>query len=101
MEQKMKVEWVDFEREPRCAPNPNFPDGVDADTSEGAMKTCIAQLPYPAKRCGMYTVECPKCGIKVGCTTAGRPDDPRSIKIACYSQKLNPTSQPNAITGGK
>ena len=79
----MRVKWIDYEREPQCQPDPKFPTGVDIDASNGSAKTCTARLPYPAKRCGIYVVECVKCGKRVGATTAGRPDDPRSIKIAC------------------
>jgi hypothetical protein len=85
----MKVIWYDAGREPKCAPNPAYPDGVDIDGSEGATATCTAELPYPARRCGHYTVECETCGLSVGVTTAGRPDDPRSIKLACKVAPAN------------
>lgn len=78
-----KINWVDREREAECAPNPAFPNGIDLDCSKGQAATCAVSLPYPAKRCGVYVVECEACGIRVACTTAGRPDDPRSIKIGC------------------
>ena len=78
-----KVQWEDFFREPQCAPDPKFPNGKDLDTSAGAAAACTATLPYPAKRCGLFIVECEACGIRIGITTAGRPDDPRSVKIAC------------------
>lgn len=77
------VRWVDREREPQCAPNPAYPQGVDTDVSGGAAEACTAKLPYPAKRCGFYVVECDRCGVRVAVTTAGRPDDPRSVRIAC------------------
>lgn len=80
---KMKVRWLDGKRSPQCQPNPAYPAGVDLDASGGATKTCTVPLPYPAKRIGAYSIECPVCGTKAGCTTAGRADDPRSIKIAC------------------
>lgn len=79
----MKIEWVDRGREPQCAPNPDYPNGKDIDMSEADGPTCYAELPYPAKRCGVYIIECERCGLRVGVTTAGRPDDPRSVKIAC------------------
>lgn len=77
------IRWLDGEREPQCKPNPAFPDGVDIDGARGAQPSCKVELPYPAKRCGTYIIECARCGLRVGCTTAGRPDDPRSITIAC------------------
>jgi hypothetical protein len=80
---RFKVDWRDAGREPRCAPNPEYPNGIDRDCSGGASQTCSATLPYPARRCGSYFVECEICGIRVAVTTAGRPDDPRSVRIAC------------------
>lgn len=77
------IEWIDHKREPQCAPNPAYPKGKDCDCSDGAKHTCTAALPYPAKRCGLYIVECEACGLRVAITTAGRPDDPRSVKLAC------------------
>ena len=86
MEQALKIEWFDRGREPTCEPNPDFPKGKDMDVSGGALKTCYAELPYPARRCGIYVVACPTCGLRLGLTTAGRPDDPRSIKVACIGK---------------
>lgn len=83
MEQEMKVRWRDAGREPQCAQNPAYPHGIDIDVSNGSEKTCTVDLPYPAKRIGSYVIECPVCGAKTACTTAGRADDPKSIKIAC------------------
>ena len=82
---KFKVQWLDRGREPQCAPDPNFPNGKDVDASEAAPgePTCKAELPYPAKRCGVYVIECETCGVRVGVTTAGRPDDPRSARFPC------------------
>ena len=83
MSGSFKVQWFDGKREPQCAPNPAYPNGIDLDGSHGAAQGCTAKLPYPAKRIGTYVVECTICGIRVAATTAGRPDDPKSIKIAC------------------
>lgn len=79
----MKIEWLDKGVEPRCAPNPEFPNGRDIDLSDGAERTCSADLPYPARRCGLYVIECEECLLRVGITTAGRVDDPKSVKFAC------------------
>lgn len=81
------IRWVDKGREPQCQPDPRYPAGKDADLSEGAAKTCKSELPYPAKRCGVYVVRCRKCGVNAGITTAGRPDDPRSVTFPCYVQR--------------
>jgi len=78
-----KIEWHDHGREPQCPPNPDFPDGVDIDITDGARPACATLLPYPAKRCGYYVVRCKVCGMSVVITTAGRPDDPRSVWMAC------------------
>lgn len=78
-----QIEWVDFKREPKCPPNPNYPDGVDIDCSHGATRVCEAPLVHPTKRCGAYMVKCRICGVTAAVTTAGRPDDPRSLKMAC------------------
>jgi hypothetical protein len=79
----IEIHWLDRGREPQCPPNPAHPHGIDVDLSDGADTTCTVGLPYPAKRCGLYMVACRKCGIKVGITTAGRPDDPRSVTLPC------------------
>lgn len=79
---KLRVTWFDHGREPQCLPDPAFPDGIDIDLS-GGKKSCEADLPYPAKRCGMFLIVCEVCGRSAGITTAGRPDDPRHVKLAC------------------
>jgi hypothetical protein len=79
----ISIRWVDSGREPRIASNPNFPDGIDLDVSNGAERTCMRNLSYPARRCGYFLIECRKCGQSAAITTAGRRDDPRSIKLAC------------------
>ena len=79
----LRSEWRDSGREPQCAPNPAYPLGIDIDASDGAPATCKASLPYPAPRCGLHIVRCQTCSASAAITTAGRPDDPRSIKLAC------------------
>jgi DNA-directed RNA polymerase subunit RPC12/RpoP len=79
----LKVEWIDRGREPQCPPNPAHPKGIDIDATYGAFASCETALPYPAKRCGLYVVDCPDCGQRIVITTAGRTDDPRSIKLGC------------------
>jgi len=83
MSEQFNIEWDDHHREPKCKPNPAYPEGIDVDVTKGADLKCTAKLPYPAKRCGLFLVTCLHCGIRVGVTTAGRPDDPRSISIPC------------------
>ena len=78
-----RIRWHYSGREPRSKPNPAYPTGVDADLSASAEATCKVALDYPARRCGAYTVHCEDCGLFVVVGTAGRPDDPRSVKLGC------------------
>lgn len=78
-----KIEWIDGGREPKCAPNPAYPNGVDLNMATSLNRACTVVLPYPAKRCGYYHIECKICGLCFAVTTAGRPDDPRSVRINC------------------
>jgi hypothetical protein len=80
---KFEIKWIDRGREPQRPPNPSYPSGIDVDVSHGAEPACVADLPYPARRCGFYFVKCSICGYVVALTTAGRPDDPRSIRVPC------------------
>jgi hypothetical protein len=80
---RVNVTWIDGERSSQDKSDPRFPDGMDADCSSGASAACKIALPYPAKRCGIYLIECGTCGGTFAVTTAGRADDPRSLKVAC------------------
>jgi hypothetical protein len=80
---RLVVTWLDAKREPQNPADPRYPDGIDIDMTSGATKWCNTALPYPAKRCGSYLIECRICRMTVVVTTAGRADDPRSVKIAC------------------
>lgn len=79
-----RIEWLDFGREPVGKPDANFPKGrnIRLAVSPG-VPFCKVELPYPAKRCGLYKIDCALCGIVFAITTAGRPDDPKSIEIHC------------------
>jgi hypothetical protein len=81
--ENLRVAWVDRGYEPTCKPDPNFPEGIDLDLTNGQRRACHTDLPYPAKRCGYFAVNCSVCGLTAAVTTAGRPDDPRSVKVAC------------------
>jgi hypothetical protein len=96
-----KIKFLDSGREPQVAPNPQFPNGMDiverhglpplrlahpegAKVIDGDGPTrCLYALPYPAPRCGVLVVECETCGKRIGLTVAGRPDDPRSLRMTC------------------
>ena len=79
------IKWIDRRREPKCAHNPAYPEGIDLiePVTTIGRKACKTDLPYPAKRCGYYSVRCRTCHKSVMVTTAGRPDDPRSLTMAC------------------
>lgn len=79
----LNIHWIDEKREPKCATNPAYPAGMDIVQAKPGQKSCTVALPYPAKRCGMYLVDCPTCKMRVAVSTAGRPDDPRSLTVAC------------------
>lgn len=90
MSGQFKIKWWDSGREPQCAPDPDFQNGKDVDLSIWCVDgwpTCEVDLPYPAKRCGVHVVECKLCGLTVGITTAGRHDDPRSLKVGCKKRE--------------
>lgn len=82
MASNLEVTWIDHGREPKCEPNPDFPEGQDIDISFGR-PSCSVDLPYPAERCGVFIVKCDVCGLSLGLTTAGRPDDPRTVTVPC------------------
>lgn len=78
------VEWIDQGHWPQVKPNPAYPDGKDLDSGE--RPACKVALPYPAKRIGYYFVECDTCKANALITTAGRPDDPRSVMLPCKAK---------------
>ncbi len=86
--QPIEVRWIDHEREPKQPPNVRFPQGRDIDLTNGARVACIRDLEYPAKRCGVYVVTCRACGFSAVISTAGRVDDPRSVKMPCKKGDL-------------
>lgn len=67
----------------QCPSNPDFPDGISLDGTEGGEPSCTAKLPYPAPECGMWLIHCNLCLMNVLVTAAGRRDDPVSIKMPC------------------
>jgi hypothetical protein len=78
----LEVEFISHHRKAKVSPNPRFPDGIDVDLSKGKA-SCRAELPYPADCCGVLLVHCDSCGANAAITTAGRRDDPRSVRLAC------------------
>lgn len=82
----LRVEWIDKGREPKCQPDPAYPDGKPIDLTAGQEPSCQVELEHPAPRCGVYVIACDQCGRRIGVTTAGRPDDPSTVKIPCETQ---------------
>jgi hypothetical protein len=83
------VHWVDRGYGPKSPPNPEYPKGIDHDLTGGGgaiVKSCRTELPYPAKRCGYYVITCGRCHMKTIITTAGRPDDPKSVRLPCKAR---------------
>jgi hypothetical protein len=83
MSENLHATWVDRGFEPSCPADPRYPNGIDLDLTNGQRRSCSTNLPYPAKRCGQFVISCSVCGLTAAVTTAGRRDDPRSVKLAC------------------
>ena len=79
---KVAIRWIDRECESQRAPDRAYPNGIDIDMSRCKARTCTIRLPYPAKRCGVYIVDC-ACGNQIAVSTAGHTDDPRSLTLSC------------------
>jgi hypothetical protein len=63
-------------------PNPDFPAGLNLDMAPGRVG-CAIDLEYPAPEVGHWLIECSTCRRATVVTAAGRPDDPKSVRIAC------------------
>jgi hypothetical protein len=79
----IKITWVDVGETAKNPSNPKYPAGIDIDLTRGAEDFCYKELPYPARRIGRYILRCTDCGLQARVTTAGRRDDPRSVKLPC------------------
>ena len=85
---KFKIDWKDYGRDPTCAPDPRFPNGCIIDITGGRTPSCEVVLPYPAKRCGSYWISCETCGFTASISTAGRPDDPHTVRFPCIRRTV-------------
>lgn len=83
-----RIRWIDAGKEPESPPNQAYPNGIDVDLSTPDADACAVNLKYPARRVGRYEIECAECGGRYVVTTAGRPDDPRSVTIPCRQKAL-------------
>lgn len=77
------IHWIDRHVEPKGRPDPKYPNGIDLDMAGGQRLSCLVALPYPAPRCGYWRVMCNTCHFAVVVTTAGRADDPRTVRLPC------------------
>lgn len=78
------VRFIDAGRTAQEKPDPKFPEGMPVNLAPHALaKTCTRNLPYPAPRCGQYSIRCRVCGFTAIITVAGRADDPRIITMPC------------------
>jgi hypothetical protein len=82
-ESRFLTDWVDQHRVTTYPANPSYPRGSSIDVALDAPHACRVQLPYPAARCGMWVVTCRVCGYAIALTTAGRADDPCSVRVPC------------------
>lgn len=80
---RFAIDWIDANREATFPANPDYPNGAAIDVALDAAKACRAELPCPAKRCGLYVVRCTLCGYAIALSTTGRADDPRSVRVPC------------------
>jgi hypothetical protein len=81
---RFTIKWIDRGVEPKHKYDPKHPQGVDIEIFDRENNpVCIAELPWPARRCGYYMVGCKRCGYTIMFTTAGRIDDPRSVMLLC------------------
>jgi hypothetical protein len=77
------IKFLTAGRKATQPPNPAYPNGIDIDVSRGADRTCVVKLPSPARCCGVWHVKCRACGFVAAVTAAGRPDDPRTLRMPC------------------
>lgn len=84
----LEAKWFDKGIEPTSKSNPAYPNGMTVDLAGDADCGCSIELPYPAKRCGLYVIKCSECNYTCGITTAGRPDDPRWVTVPCQLHRI-------------
>lgn len=85
MTRRLSASWIGTGRKAEHPPNPNFPDGVVIDGARGRAG-CWLNLAYPAPEVGQWLIRCATCGASCVVTAAGRPDDPRKIRIPCKEE---------------
>jgi len=84
----LTAKFVGDGRQPKCPPNPAYPNGIPVDASMGA-PGCSIELTHPTPECGLWYVHCHRCGTNAVVTSAARPDDPCSVKLPCKTGREN------------
>lgn len=80
------VKFNDSGRTATQPADPKYPNGREINLAEPGQKYCCRGLPYPAPRCGTYSIVCRDCGFTALVTVAGRADDPRNITVPCKAR---------------
>ena len=81
------VTFNDSGREPTEKPDPRYPKGIAVNLAAPGVPSCTRNLPYPAPRCGTYTIVCRTCGLSAMITVEGRPDEPNMITLPCKTRR--------------
>jgi len=82
-EPRFLVDWIDGHREAKQPADPTYPNGCAIDVAMDAPRACRLELPCPAPRCGLFVITCKQCGYAIAIATAGRADDPKSVRLPC------------------
>lgn len=80
---RFAIDWINAHRTATYPTDPSYPNGVAIDLALSARKACRVELPYPAASCGLWVVMCHACGFVVALATAGRADDPHTVRLPC------------------
>lgn len=80
---RFSVDWMDAHREATYPADPAYLNGAAIDVALDAPKACRVQLSYPALRCGLWVITCRQCAFSIAVATAGRADDPCSVRVPC------------------
>lgn len=82
-----EIDWRQRGGPPKNPSDPRYPRGIDLDLTDGARRACLVDLPYPTpKFIGVLMVRCLTCDRTAMLTTAGRPDDPRTVRLPCKGE---------------
>jgi hypothetical protein len=84
--QRFSVDWIDGGRGAGYPADPSYPNGVGIDVAMDAPRACRVELPWPANGVGLWVVVCGACGYAVALGTAGRSDDPRTVRVPCRAR---------------